>query len=396
MACQFSIVVLVWGLIVCGCGDDGGGKASGAARILQGPRGTNNMFRVQTTAASATDGQWLISPNQGRATLVGVSFMGAVQGTSTTASLGANCTVAYTRGAAALSEIVSCPFDVDPGTYLGVSLEMSSTMELLVDDPINSIYSDPGSPTLFSATAPSGGAQFVPYTIQGGQPTVNFGYALTEPLVINAGDTVSLSVVADMTHTAYLQIAAGAPRFEDSFGFIPMYLFATVSDVGSAAYYTSVADAGNYNRSTLAAPQGPKGESNLRVFYGSSGQPLYIFNDHFAGNSGGSTCHSGNSMGGAFAADPATSPQDAMGNRAGGYLGKDGTGTICWAFADDTTYANYDSYFAIGEAANLADATTLKCAKRDAVPAPTSGTTYASGCPSIPTDVEAGVTLVAW
>lgn len=100
-------------------------------------------------------------------------------------------------------------------------------------------------------------------------------------------------------------------------------------------------------------------------------------------------------MGGAFAADPATAPQDPLGNRAGGYLGKDGTGTICWAYGANTMYSSYDSYFTIAEAANLTDTTSLKCTKRDTVPAPTAGATYASGCPAMSTDIEATVTLVA-
>lgn len=392
------VTIAYVGLVNCGGGADvRGGMASGTARIVHGPGSAQSvMGRVQGIAA-ATDGEWRLSPDSGQAKVLAISFTSATQGHSWEASFGDDCVPTYDRADEALSPMLDCSFEVPEGSYVGIGLAMSKTVQVRIDDPTNGIFTDLESPTKLSAAEPIGGAHLVDVTPPIDQEALRFGYALTEPLVIEAGDTVTLTVVADMTHTVYAVAEAGVMRFEDRFSYAPMYLFATVGTVGATGYYASVATAENYNRSTLGSEAGgPKGETSLRLFYGADSQPAYIFLDHFAGNSGGDACHSSSSMGGAAAADPATSPaQNEAGDRAGGYLGRDVDGTVCWAFGTNTRWESYDSFFSIPDTDTIGTTTTLSCEQIAAATVPTAGSTYASGCPAITANVTAGVTLLA-
>src|SRR5207245_4792197 len=98
------------------------------------------------------------SPDQSPATLTSLAFQ-AAEGNVATADL-TRCVPTYMRDSAALSPILDCPFDVPPGTYVGVGVGVLTTFEVLLDDTANGFFTDPGSATGLSARAPPGAAQF--------------------------------------------------------------------------------------------------------------------------------------------------------------------------------------------------------------------------------------------
>ena len=81
--------------------------------------------------------------------------------------------------------------------------------------------------------------------------------------------------------------------------------------------------------------------------------------------------------------------------RAGGYLGVDAAGTICWATPVDATYAQYREICEMQTVTTIGGTTTLRCQTVTTAPAPTSGDTYASGCPTITPTSSVVLTLVA-
>ena len=123
---------------------------------------------------------------------------------------------------------------------------------------------------------------------------------------------------------------------------------------------------------------------SVRVFYADASQPTYVFSPVPGGPSQ------------AWNVSPASSPVNpANGFRAGGYLGLDANGVLCWALPADYTYAQYSAICEMPVAAAVGDSTTLSCQHMTTVPAPVAGDTYASGCPTITPDVQRTLTLVA-
>jgi hypothetical protein len=98
---------------------------------------------------------------------------------------------------------------------------------------------------------------------------------------------------------------------------------------------------------------------------------------------------------GAFATAPTAAMALTDGSRVGGYLGRDASNKICWALPTDATWSNYRAVYAMDAAGTVGTMTTLVCQPASGDPAPSSGTTYASGCPSITSGAQAQLSLLA-
>jgi hypothetical protein len=93
---------------------------------------------------------------------------------------------------------------------------------------------------------------------------------------------------------------------------------------------------------------------------------------------------------------PSVSRVGKSGNRPGGYLGRDVSGTLGWADPADGTYTTYVALFSMKEATAPGASTTLKCLTTTNPPPPVSGNTYSSGVPAIASPTGTiGVALVA-
>lgn len=352
------------------------------ARILHGPSsGVAAMTAgVPATSALPADGHWALSPTQGRVTLTGLAFQGT-DGNVATAPL-TDCVPTYVRDDPALSQILDCPFDVPPGTYAGVGVSMLTTFDVLIDDATNGFFSDPGSPTGLAPTSPAGGPQFASFTVPGpgGQGTeLNAQTFFTSPLVVSAGDSVTLDIVEDMIHTVFANVTGGVATFDTSLPLPAVQLVPSVSGAGRVEFYSPTGTALD------AAMPGPTDDESgsVRVFYASPPQPSYVFSPV-----------PGPSQ--AWSVDPATSPVEPTGGfRAGGYLGLDASGMLCWALPVDYTYAQYSELCEMQIKTTIGETTTLSCQHMTSVPPPVSGDTYASGCPPITPDVQRTLPLVA-
>ena len=148
-------------------GDDGGTGGTGVqghALILHGPSAPSSSPRIGTPPAPPADGYWAISPNQARITLTDLTFVDAeLQPHTTTLT---NCMPTYKRNDSALTQLLDCPFEVPPGTYLSVTIGASTTYEMLIDDPINGFFTDPNAPTKLAISG-TGPGQFASFTVPG-------------------------------------------------------------------------------------------------------------------------------------------------------------------------------------------------------------------------------------
>ncbi len=354
------------------------GKPAGAAhaRILHGPSRSASSAVLSALGVPA-DGHWGLSPDQGRVTLTSLTFQ-AADGPRQVDLVG--CTPTYTRDAAALAPLLDCPFDLLTGTYVGLTVGVSTRFEVLIDDSLNGFYTDPASPTGLSTTPPAGGAQFVSFVVPGpggAGAVLSLQTFFTSPLVVDAGTDVSLDIVDDMIHTVFANVAGGTASFDTSLPLPAVQLVPSVSGAGKVEFYSPTGTALD------ALMPGPTDDESgsVRVFYASPGQPSYVFSPV-----------PGPSQ--AWNVSPASSPAND-GFRAGGYLGLDASGTLCWALPTDYTYAQYSELCEMPVVATVGSTTTLSCQHLSSVPPPVSGDTYASGCPPITPDEQRSLTLVA-
>ncbi len=225
-------------------------------------------------------------------------------------------------------------------------------------------------------------AQFASFVVPGpgGQGDVLTAQTFfTSPLVVAAGGSVSLDIVEDMIHTVFANVTGGGASFDTSLPLPAVQLVPSVSGAGRVEFYSPTGTALD------ALMPGPTDDESgsVRVFYANPPQPSYVFSPV-----------PGPSQ--AWNVSPGTSPVDPSGGfRAGGYLGLDANGVLCWALPTDYTYAQYSELCEMPIVTTVGASTTLSCQHLTSVPPPVSGDTYASGCPPITPDEQRTLTLVA-
>ncbi|MDB4966278.1 MAG: hypothetical protein JWN44_1967 [Myxococcales bacterium] len=378
-----------------GGGGGGNGMVMGHALILHGPSTVMRSrpfggARPQLPQAQA--GHWALSPNQARVTVVSLTFQGTAAGDVQMATL-SNCTPTYVRDQPALTSVLDCPFTIPAGTYAGMGIGVSTTFDVTVNDTVNGFYSDPAAPSKLSTTAPAGGAQSVSITVQGPGGT---GNVLTQqtyfshPITVTASGSVggddggtlpgvTVDITEDLVHTLFADVAGnGTASFALSTPMPPVQMVASIEGAGHVAFYSQTGTA------VSALMPGPTDDesSSVRVFYDGTGAASYLFHPTVGPSS-------------AWNANPANSPGAGGMFRAGGYLGVDPTGTLCWAVPQDYTYATYNQLCELQTVSTVGATTTLRCQTMSSVPPPTSGDTYASGCPAITPTMTVPLTLVA-
>jgi hypothetical protein len=402
MRVQISVVACT---LVCACGGNHSGTMSDAsgdgntitnavaanARVLHGPSTSAaagaSATRSSTIAGPSTiaDGRWAISPTQATVDITGVQFQGDEPGVVADVNFG-SCTPSYALDAPTLSQLLDCPFELSPGTYISVGISVSTTFQVLIDDSVNGLYTDPSASTGLATSPPSGGAQAVSVTVSGpgGSGNVlNQAMYFSQPFTIgsDAGSAgSSVDIVEDMVHTLFVNVTGGVPSFDMSLPLPAVQMLASIDGAGGVQFYTSTGTAAD----TMLGGPTDDDSSSVRVFYDGSGAAAYEFHPVAMGPSQ------------AWAANPATSPSSGSGDfRAGGYLGVDSTGTVCWAIPVDYTYQAYNGFCEMKTLSTIGTTTTLQCESTTTVPSPVSGDTYASGCPAITPTTSVTLTLVA-
>jgi hypothetical protein len=365
-----SMIVLLVGSGACGGhNDDGGGMVQGHALILKGAKSTTSAVAPRTGVAPApADGYWAISPDQARITLTDLTFVDAqLQPFVTTLT---DCKPTYKRTSDALSELLDCPFEVPPGTYLSVSIGASTTYDVLIDDAANGFFTTPGAATKLS-TSGTGPGEFVSFTVPGPGGTgdvLTYAAYYSTPFVVAEGATnVSMQIVVDMTHTVGIEVSGGTATVNVDAPSLPAILVPSAGGAAKAEFYSGNSTAGN-------VMVGPVGSTSLwsgaRVFYAEGAQPSFAW-------------HLGSAQ--VANVDPAQPPWNTLQFKIGGYLAIDSTNTMCWAAATDSTWSTYGKICRMPLPATGSNMTTISCQNTAAPPAPTSGSTYAAGCPTITT-----------
>jgi hypothetical protein len=324
------------------------GGTSGAAAIL------GNASIQSAPLVVGTD--YITSPNKAKITFTSVLFRDA-KGETLGTSAFTDCAVTYDRSLQSGATLLDCPFTIPVGEISQMVVYFDKTIQILVSDATNGIYSDPSVASKFSASAPAGGAAFVTFTITIGDNNPSRGTPIifASPLAIAEGSTPTLYVTTDMIHNVPLRVNADGTTLTANPGADPVALFGGLTP-GSSMYY------GTSTTIESVKSQG----TYIRVFTDQAGSPLYLI---------GTTCGVDGPKG-AWASPP-------IGATIGGWLGKDGANVIAWALPTDSTYVAYSAYFTMPERTVIGQTTTVSCKATTSPPAPADGKTYSSGAPAM-------------
>jgi hypothetical protein len=384
----FGIVFIV---SLAGCGGGGGGGGGGVtghalvvksttpgARRLPAFHALLDLVPSLPPTERAGDGRYDLTPDQAKVTLVNIGLMDSTGNAGNTLINLTNCTPTYSRSAATGTQLLDCPFTAPAGTYYGVNIGIATASQVLFDDAAHGFVSTPTGMTStgtgqfldFTPVGPGGGSYFT----VGGPFNQSFKFGT------DTGASTNVYINTDFVHTVFANINTGAITLETTLPIPPVSLLASVGAPATEQFYTSTGTAGNVLECTN--PCTNDDNYSVRVtFPPSSTQPNYLF---------------GPSYGQVVPVDPATSPIYPDHCKRGGYLGYDSTKQlICWAMPADCTFASYTKLCEMGVTHTPGSTVTVNCQTMASVPAPVSGATYASGCPTITPNETKVLTLVA-
>jgi hypothetical protein len=368
--------VVLLGVVACG-GDDGGGGgiAQGMARMVNGasPRALQSVTGF--THVPAADGNWQISPTKIRAPLVGIVFNGP-DGLQQEVML-TDCAITFDLTQPGLAQDVTCPFELPAGTYTAAGPKFAATYELLINDAVNGLYTDPTVSAKVTAAPPAGGAQFV--TVPNPRGAGNLGVQSTRfstPLVVNDGDTVSVSVMLNALQALQLSVAGGTVALGVDGNGMAGFPDA-VTAVGMPArvqYYVN--DALGTPYSYNGSQVGSTGPVAISVMYAEPMKPAFL------GFSNANLMNCG--------------PIQVLfvfPGKNNGYLGEDTAGTLGWIGMNGQM--GTVAVLRMKEKSNLSETTTMDCMTTTTDPMP-SGDSFSSGAPTFSTPTRTDtMTLVA-
>jgi hypothetical protein len=352
-----------------------GGTSGSSSPFIAGLE--RNAMGSARSASLVPGDQYIVSPRQAKITFTSVVFRSADGATLGTSPL-SNCTVTYDRSLASGSALLDCAFTVPIGSISQVAVYFDKTMQLLVSDTKYGIYSDPSAATLYSTTAPAGGAAFVPFTTTIGDNTTSRATPIifAAPISVVEGSSPKLYITTDMIQTFQLVVNAGGTTLTGAGGNDPIALFGGPTP-GTSSFYSNANAIDSYKVGSV------NGFQSLRVFYSQAGVPLFAMRTSVSGN----MCGVDNGPKGAWASPPV--------NDIGGWLGRDPSKILGWAVPLGT-YSAYAAYFVMVEPAAVGQSTVLKCRATTSPPPPLDGQTYSSGAPAMPNpDAAVALTLLA-
>ena len=340
-------------------------------------------------SAPASDGKWVVTPDQVKVTFTAITFDRPSGGETVTVG---DCEVTFNFATASLSQAHTCSLEVPAGTYVKIGYIADETTQVLIDDATNGIYTDPNSATLLSTTEPAGGAQFVPLTNSLADPDGTFGgsFFLASSVEFNEGDNININIIGDLTHAVFVEVNNGTATFDVGLWAVQqagIRVFVSLNDLGKINYYSGSATGLTYRKEAIFSNN--ESSVDIRIYYVADNQPTFLFLE--SGNVGSESCGGGSVPSQASAADASTSPADASGTRAGGYLGLDSNGVLGWARPQTLAWDVYVAIFAMDQAQSLGNTSTMQCQDTSTDPAPAGGS-FSSGAPNI-TSPNAQVTL---
>jgi len=324
--------------------------------------------------APPPNGHWAFTPNRGRATFTALRFHdGTGNGPVVTLT---DCTVTFDRDTASGAELLDCPFEVPAGTYSVVGLDIDYAFEVLIDDPVNGVFTETSG--IVGAPPAKVGFATMDLTVAQGGPVGTQQSFLASPVTVSEESPPQLEIAADMVHTVFVNIAGGTPSFDVSTPNPAVWTFASASGLGRVQFYSPSNTAENV---LMPGPTDNESQS-ARILYDASDAPLYVFAP---------------SVGAAYNAVPEDflAGSEPNGCTTGTYLGKDPDGIVCWAQSTDCPFA-LDTLCQIQATDTIGAAAVLECQHDVAnIPPPGADGTYASGCPTMTPDQTINFSLVA-
>lgn len=375
------------------CG--GAERVAGTARMLKGATGAAREPARPHNGRPA-NGQWLFTPDKVKISLTQIRFKSSGDLEEQIDISG--CEVEFLKATASLEKVLDCSIQIPVGTWNSISVKMNPTSQIYLSDTTNNFYTTSAG---IVTTAPAGGAEYLSFTsvING-----EFTAYLPTPFEVKTGDTPTVSVIGDLTHTVRGEVSNSGVSLAINWASIsdPVQLLPVAGTASKIAFYSSSGTAHTFRREDKqpfpGTPGNHSGETEIRVFY-SGDDPSMLFLD--SGNVGG-TSYCGDGQGGTrpvkngkFVSSATAAAPTAGNSVAGGYLGRDSNGNISWARASDFSWTNYTSVFTMPEKTSLGTTGTLSCGAVTSDPKPSSGDTYASGPPTFTSQATSVLTLVA-
>lgn len=367
-------------LTACGGGDGPTGTTSGRKSVA----GTMNFVLGSSSGSSSSlinlnlvpdirpanlvaGAEYIVSPRKAKITFTSVIFRDKDGGELLTSTF-SGCNATYDRSLAAKSTLLACSIAMPEGDVGQIAVAYDRTLQILVSDATNGIYSDPSIATGFSTSPPAGGAAYVPFLLQVGSGNErSTSVIFATPISITSASAPVLYITTDMIQTLQLQVNTGgttlAPTTHGQ-GSDPVALFASLAP-GSSAFYSNANSIESYRVGSVNEYR------SLRIFYDQSGNPLYLMSLN--------TCGILGNQNGSWATPP-------IGGGVGGWLGRDSNKIIAWAAPSTAAppYSGYSVYYVMPELTAIGQTTILKCKETAAPPVPADGKTYASGAPAMP------------
>jgi hypothetical protein len=358
-----------------------GGAAQSRAR-LSAPSALT--AHVPPPAGQATQSQgnctsrcWFLSPDKITMTLTGIqpNYGAGTAGPLITV----DCPVTYDKTKPGMTQLVDCPFTAPVGTYTGLTLFVSSTMQVLINDAVGGFYS---TSTGIVTSPPAGGAQPFTVTIGGTIATeLQEPNVLQAPLVVSANTPVTFSVVVNGLQSFKVAVSGGAvtlgwPGTAYTDPGRPDWAV-SVGSLASVAFYSnqSIGTTGSFCAGGCVSPIGIQ---SVNVYYATPTTPEMVA---IPVNGLPPGC-------GPFGLSWVVNSKS--------YLGLDGGGNLGWAIPTDQTYSAYAVEMRMAQVSTIGASTTLYCKNIATDPAPQGGS-FASGAPGIvsPSNVVGTYILLA-
>lgn len=356
--------------------DSAGPRVAGQAQFRKGGTPSSTLVSKFNNPTQQVDGNWRLSPDQAKINFVSLDFI-KEDGSSSASSL-TSCEITYNRQSLSGSQILNCDFTIEVGTYVGMIVYFEPQIDILISDSVNNIYTTTTSTSGFSNTSPTGGAEFVTFTVSSQNANIATSVYFSEKITITEGsDKPTLSLIVDLSRTLMASMSSGQITLQDSSGgWRPVELAGFLGQGGYSEFYSSENTAGN-------AAIG--NETYMRVFYDANNKPIMLASSGFI-----SGCHTGNTPSFAYAA----SPNQYTGVKLGGFLGLDNTDLIAWALPQDNTWSSYAAIYTLERKSTIGSSALLKCKSQTTAPDPISGYTYSSGAPTFTADTQKTLFLV--
>lgn len=363
---------------------------NGVLRILNGattPAQVTNPLNARDVGVARyalTDpGHWRLSPATMSVQVTGISLLpvGYFEPHATILEI-EGCTATYDRALGSLVELSACALPVPVGTFGGLTLLYDPTFELVMDDAVAGIYSDPSAPGQLVTTRPAGGPGAIRVTDPHASTGRGRGTAtqfFPSPVTIAEDDTFVLSLVFDPTHWPHAELLDDGFQPPKLGGEAP--LMPAPGGLGKAALYSNLPSTASFNLSGRTDP--PLG---FLFLYADERTPATVLWQQ------GTVCPGGPMA--AYAGD---------GTEVGtwGRLGLDADGVLAWASAAPVMgdkpprTTGYTGVYRMNERQALGETTTLSYRCTSEVPPTSGGATYASGAPDFVPDGARLLTLLA-